>query len=352
MELVRQPVGVVAAITPFNFPAMIPLWFLPYAIACGNAFVLKPSEHDPRPAALIAEMIDSHRGDPARRGQPGARRARGGDGAARRSRGRRDLLRRAGGDGALRRRARGGERQARAGAGRREELARGDARRGPGRRRCPAIMGSAFGAAGQRCLAGSVAVLVGDEAGAGGGPRGRWLGRPASCSSAPAPTRRPTSARWSRQAASARRSATRSAARRTTAPSWCSTGAATAGRPGRCSARRSSPGRPGVARSPARSCSARCWRWSARPTSTPRWSSLNGSRYGNAGSDLHAVRRGGAALPLRRRGRDARRQRRRPRPGRLVPLRRLEGLLRRRPARQRHRRGRFYTRTKVVTTRW
>ena len=49
VELVRQPVGVVAAITPFNFPAMIPLWFLPYAIACGNTFVLKPSEPDPRP---------------------------------------------------------------------------------------------------------------------------------------------------------------------------------------------------------------------------------------------------------------------------------------------------------------
>ena len=51
VEMVRQPVGVVAAITPFNFPAMIPLWFLPYAIACGNTFVLKPSERDPRPSA-------------------------------------------------------------------------------------------------------------------------------------------------------------------------------------------------------------------------------------------------------------------------------------------------------------
>ena len=49
VELVRQPVGVVAAITPFNFPAMIPLWFLPFAIACGNSFILKPSERDPRP---------------------------------------------------------------------------------------------------------------------------------------------------------------------------------------------------------------------------------------------------------------------------------------------------------------
>jgi len=58
VELVRQPVGVVAAITPFNFPAMIPLWFLPYAIVCGNALVLKPSERDPRPSELIYELID------------------------------------------------------------------------------------------------------------------------------------------------------------------------------------------------------------------------------------------------------------------------------------------------------
>ena len=57
VEMVRQPVGVVAAITPFNFPAMIPLWFLPYAIACGNTFVLKPSERDPRPSQRICELI-------------------------------------------------------------------------------------------------------------------------------------------------------------------------------------------------------------------------------------------------------------------------------------------------------
>ena len=45
--MIRQPLGVVAAITPFNFPAMIPFWFLPYAIACGNTFILKPSEKVP-----------------------------------------------------------------------------------------------------------------------------------------------------------------------------------------------------------------------------------------------------------------------------------------------------------------
>ena len=58
VDLVRQPVGVVGAITPFNFPAMIPLWFLPFAIACGNTFVLKPSERDPRPSERIFELID------------------------------------------------------------------------------------------------------------------------------------------------------------------------------------------------------------------------------------------------------------------------------------------------------
>jgi malonate-semialdehyde dehydrogenase (acetylating)/methylmalonate-semialdehyde dehydrogenase len=44
---VRQPIGVFAAITPFNFPGIIPLWYLPYAVATGNVFILKPSEQDP-----------------------------------------------------------------------------------------------------------------------------------------------------------------------------------------------------------------------------------------------------------------------------------------------------------------
>lgn len=55
--MVRQPLGVTAAITPFNFPAMIPLWFLPYAIACGNTFVLKPSERVPLTARKIIELL-------------------------------------------------------------------------------------------------------------------------------------------------------------------------------------------------------------------------------------------------------------------------------------------------------
>ncbi|MFD9562274.1 CoA-acylating methylmalonate-semialdehyde dehydrogenase [Streptomyces sp. NPDC059994] len=53
----RQPLGVVAGITPFNFPAMVPMWMFPLAIACGNTFVLKPSEKDPSAAMKIAELL-------------------------------------------------------------------------------------------------------------------------------------------------------------------------------------------------------------------------------------------------------------------------------------------------------
>ncbi len=53
----RQPLGVVAGITPFNFPAMVPLWMFPVALACGNAFVLKPSERDPSVSLLLADLL-------------------------------------------------------------------------------------------------------------------------------------------------------------------------------------------------------------------------------------------------------------------------------------------------------
>jgi malonate-semialdehyde dehydrogenase (acetylating)/methylmalonate-semialdehyde dehydrogenase len=53
---VRQPLGVVAGITPFNFPVMVPMWMYPVAIACGNAFILKPSERDPSPSQLVADL--------------------------------------------------------------------------------------------------------------------------------------------------------------------------------------------------------------------------------------------------------------------------------------------------------
>ncbi len=163
VELVRQPVGVVAAITPFNFPAMIPLWFLPYAIACGNSFVLKPSEHDPRPAALIAEMIDGIEEIP-----PGVvNLIHGGRDAVT------ALLDDPGVDAisfvgraetarfVAQRAAANGKRAQALGGAKNSLVVMPDADL---KQAVPAIMGSSFGAAGQRCLAGSVAVVVGDEA--------------------------------------------------------------------------------------------------------------------------------------------------------------------------------------------
>jgi malonate-semialdehyde dehydrogenase (acetylating)/methylmalonate-semialdehyde dehydrogenase len=53
----RQPLGVVAGITPFNFPCMVPMWMFPVALACGNAFILKPSERDPSPSLFMADLL-------------------------------------------------------------------------------------------------------------------------------------------------------------------------------------------------------------------------------------------------------------------------------------------------------
>lgn len=54
---IRQPLGVVAGITPFNFPAMVPMWMFPIALACGNTFILKPSPNDPSVSLLLAELL-------------------------------------------------------------------------------------------------------------------------------------------------------------------------------------------------------------------------------------------------------------------------------------------------------
>lgn len=160
---VRQPVGVVAAITPFNFPAMIPLWFLPFALACGNALVLKPSERDPLPAELIFELLDAVEEIPP--------------GVANLVHGGRDVV-----NGLLdnpdvdaisfvgqastarhvvERAGRNGTRVQALGGAKNSIVVMPDADLGAA---IPAIIESAFGSAGQRCLAGSVAVLVGDEA--------------------------------------------------------------------------------------------------------------------------------------------------------------------------------------------
>ncbi|HET8975283.1 MAG TPA: CoA-acylating methylmalonate-semialdehyde dehydrogenase [Solirubrobacterales bacterium] len=162
VELVRQPVGVVAAITPFNFPAMIPLWFLPYAVACGNSFILKPSERDPRPSQRIFELIDEsevfppgvvnlvHGGREAVEGileHPGI-----------------DAISFVGQASTARliatRSAETGKRVQALGGAKNSLIVAADADLD---KSIPAIMGSAFGAAGQRCLAGSVCVIVGDE---------------------------------------------------------------------------------------------------------------------------------------------------------------------------------------------
>jgi len=163
VEMVRQPVGVVAAITPFNFPAMIPLWFLPYAVACGNSFILKPSEADPRPAALIVEAAEATGAFP-----PGVvnlvHGAREAVGAlvdhpgidAISFVGRAETARLV-----ATRAAQSGKRAQALGGAKNSLIVMPDADL---RTAMPAIMGSAFGAAGQRCLAGSVCVVVGDEA--------------------------------------------------------------------------------------------------------------------------------------------------------------------------------------------
>jgi malonate-semialdehyde dehydrogenase (acetylating) / methylmalonate-semialdehyde dehydrogenase len=161
VELVRQPVGVVAGITPFNFPCMIPLWFLPFAIACGNTFVLKPSERDPRPSVRIFELIDAIEGIPP--------------GVANLVHGAHDAV-----NGLLdhpevdaisfvgqattaryvaERAAATGKRAQALGGAKNSMVVMPDADLAQA---VPAMLGSAFGNAGQRCLAGSVAVLVGD----------------------------------------------------------------------------------------------------------------------------------------------------------------------------------------------
>ena len=162
VEMVRQPVGVVAAITPFNFPAMIPLWFLPYAIACGNSFILKPSEQDPRPAALIAGIVDAVEEIPAgvvnlvhggRDAVTGILEDPSIDAVSFVGRAETARIIAQGG-------AATGKRVQALGGAKNSLVVMPDADL---EQAMPAIMGSAFGAAGQRCLAGSVCVAVGDE---------------------------------------------------------------------------------------------------------------------------------------------------------------------------------------------
>ncbi|MDQ4040790.1 MAG: CoA-acylating methylmalonate-semialdehyde dehydrogenase [Actinomycetota bacterium] len=160
VELVRQPVGVVAAITPFNFPAMLPMWFLPFAVVTGNAFVLKPSEQVPLTAERYMELIDGideipkglinmvhggHEPVNAILEHPGIA-AVSFVGSASTAR----YVATKGTEAGKRVQALGGAKNA--------FIVLPDADL---RTVASGVAGSAFGAAGQRCMAGSVAVLVG-----------------------------------------------------------------------------------------------------------------------------------------------------------------------------------------------
>ena len=122
----RQPLGVVAGITPFNFPAMIPMWKFAPALACGNAFILKPSERDPSVPMRLAELLDRGRAA-GRRAQCGQRRQGGGRYAAHRSAHPGDRLRRIVGDRRIHLLDRLRQRQTRAVLRRRQEPHGGDA---------------------------------------------------------------------------------------------------------------------------------------------------------------------------------------------------------------------------------
>jgi malonate-semialdehyde dehydrogenase (acetylating)/methylmalonate-semialdehyde dehydrogenase len=159
-ETVRQPVGVCAAIVPFNFPAMVPFWFLPFAIACGNTFVLKPSEQVPLTQQIAFEELDAL-GLPA--------------GVVNLVNGGREVV-----EGILEhpgidavsfvgsapvarlvyeRAAKAGKRVQALGGAKNHMVVMPDAVID---KTVEGIIGSAFGAAGQRCMAGSTVVTVGD----------------------------------------------------------------------------------------------------------------------------------------------------------------------------------------------
>jgi malonate-semialdehyde dehydrogenase (acetylating)/methylmalonate-semialdehyde dehydrogenase len=159
---IRQPLGVVAGITPFNFPTMVPMWMFPFAIACGNAFVLKPSEKTPMSPTRTAELLQDA-GLPA-----GVYNLVHGDKVAVDALLKHPLVRAVSFVGSTpvaryiysTAAAEGKRVQALAGA-KNHLIVMPDAQL---EKTVDAIIGSAFGAAGERCLAGSVLVPVGDVA--------------------------------------------------------------------------------------------------------------------------------------------------------------------------------------------
>jgi malonate-semialdehyde dehydrogenase (acetylating) / methylmalonate-semialdehyde dehydrogenase len=159
-ETIRQPVGVCAAIVPFNFPAMVPFWFLPFAIACGNTFVLKPSEQVPLTQQIAFEELHGL-GLP-----PGVVNLVNGGREVVES-----ILDHPGIDAVsfvgsapvarivYERSAKAGKRVQALGGAKNHMVVMPDAVID---KTVEGIIGSAFGAAGQRCMAGSVVVTVGD----------------------------------------------------------------------------------------------------------------------------------------------------------------------------------------------
>src|SRR5258708_19353986 len=157
---IRQPIGVCASINPFNFPAMVPIWFLPVAIACGNTFITKPSPQTPLSQELIYELLDQCdlpegvvnlvNGDEvavnALLDHPGVR-AVSFVGSSRVGR----LI--------YERAPRNGKRVQAQGGATNYMVVMPDA---VVPQTVGAVLGSAFGCAGQRCLAGSVLLTVGD----------------------------------------------------------------------------------------------------------------------------------------------------------------------------------------------
>ncbi len=159
--MVRQPLGVCAIIAPFNFPGMIPFWFLPYAIACGNTVLVKPSERVPMTMQKVFELLDRLELPPGVVNLVnGGREAV--DAILDHPTIRAVELRRIEHRGAARLLARRG-RQARPVPGGRQEPGGDPAGRRPGVA-SEIVADSAFGCAGQRCLASSVAIAVGEAA--------------------------------------------------------------------------------------------------------------------------------------------------------------------------------------------
>ncbi len=266
---VRQPLGVVAGITPFNFPVMVPMWMWPVALACGNTFILKPSERDPSPSLEVARLLtEAGCPDGVFNVVNGSRAAveallQHPDVAAVSFVGSTPVA-----EAVHRTGTAAGKRVQALGGAKNHLVVMPDADLDL---TTEALLGSAYGSAGERCMAISVAVAVGDVAG-----RARRTARAAGARTprrpgdgpggGDGPARHPGASgpRARRTSTSARRRARR----------WSSTDGASvwpARRMASISADASSTGCVPRCASTARRSSARCWRWCGCEPSTRRW---------------------------------------------------------------------------------